>query len=159
MSLLRFFQERFGFTRNELTALIILSTVFLAGSAIKLWSPRRAMIPLHQVYAYAALDSQFLALSRTMQDTASSPRRTVANKRSAIPPQHSININSATQEELQALPGIGPAIAGRIIAYRTAHGQFTSVDNIADVKGIGPRTVERIRPFIVVRARGTVGTP
>jgi competence protein ComEA len=159
MRLLRFFQERFGFTRNELTALIVLSTMFLVGSAIKLWLPRRATLPLHQSFAYAALDSQFIALSRSTRDTATTPRHTAVKKASTVPAPGSINVNSASLEQLQSLPGIGPAIAGRIVAYREAHGPFKAVDGVAEVKGIGPRTLERIRPFISVRPHGQVGTP
>lgn len=154
MHLLRSFQERFGFTRNELTALIVLSTVFLAGSAIKLWGPSGTPIQAQRGFSYAAADSQFLALSRTLRDTTAKESRAIRTQAERLPAHGSININTASAEELQALPGIGPAIAGRIVAYRKEHGSFRTIDDVTEVKGIGPRILDRIRPFIVIRPAG-----
>jgi competence protein ComEA len=67
--------------------------------------------------------------------------------------QHSIELNSATVDELQKLPGVGPAIAQRIVAYRKEHGDFSKPDDVSSVRGIGPRTLERIRVYLVVRPR------
>ncbi len=59
-----------------------------------------------------------------------------------------LNINTASAEELQTLPNIGERMAERIIDYRTEHGDFASVDALQDVKGIGPKTIEKLRPFV-----------
>ena len=61
-----------------------------------------------------------------------------------------VNINTATQAELETLPGIGPAIAGRIIEYRENQGAFNGIEDIMNVSGIGPATFEKIRDFITV---------
>lgn len=65
-------------------------------------------------------------------------------------PAGSININTASLSELDALPGVGPAIAQRIIDYRSAHGKFHSVEEIKNVKGIGDKTFEKLKNYITV---------
>lgn len=61
---------------------------------------------------------------------------------------HHIGINSADARELAELPGIGEKTAQRIIQHRTEHGPFASVDALSDVRGIGHKTVEKLRPFV-----------
>ncbi len=61
-----------------------------------------------------------------------------------------VSINSATAEELDGLPGIGPSLAEQIIAYREAQGPFTSIDQLTDVPGIGPSKLEQLRPLVVL---------
>jgi competence protein ComEA len=61
-----------------------------------------------------------------------------------------IDINAATAEELESLPGIGPAIAERIIAERERIGGFVSVDDLARVEGISERMVDELRPLITI---------
>ncbi|MBK7405464.1 MAG: helix-hairpin-helix domain-containing protein [Phycisphaerales bacterium] len=58
-----------------------------------------------------------------------------------------INVNTAGAAELDLLPGIGPALASRIIADREAHGPFRSLDDLDRVSGIGPKTVAKLAPF------------
>ncbi len=61
-----------------------------------------------------------------------------------------VNINTATQDELESLPGIGPAIAQRIILYRETNGAFTSIEDIQKVEGIGQKKFEAIMYLITV---------
>jgi competence protein ComEA len=150
MNPLHSLQERFGFTRNELTAVLVLSTTFLVGAAIRLWTPAETPVSAHESFSYAQLDSQFLALSRTSVDTARAAPRSGPKKSASVPQPRSIDPNRATAGELQKLPGIGPAIAERIVAYRSTHGPFRTLEEICEVKGIGPRILERIRPYLVV---------
>lgn len=56
-----------------------------------------------------------------------------------------VDVNVADVAELTRLPGIGPALAARIVAYREEHGPYRSIDDLARVRGIGPATVERLR--------------
>lgn len=62
-----------------------------------------------------------------------------------------IDINRASAGELEALPGVGPALAARIVAFREANGPFATADGLDAVSGIGARTLERLRPFVAVR--------
>ena len=62
-----------------------------------------------------------------------------------------IDINTATEAELQGARGIGPAIARRIVEFRERNGPFRTVDDLDDVRGIGPATLERMRPYLTVR--------
>jgi competence protein ComEA len=64
-------------------------------------------------------------------------------------PAERIPLNQASAAELQRLPGIGPAISARIIAAR-AQQPFKSVEDLRRVSGIGPKTVEKLRPFVTV---------
>jgi competence protein ComEA len=59
-----------------------------------------------------------------------------------------VNVNTADLAALEALPGIGPELAQRILDYRQAHGPFAQVDDLLDVPGIGPGILEKIREEI-----------
>jgi len=61
-----------------------------------------------------------------------------------------LNLNTATKDELVALSGIGPAKAQAILDYRVQHGGFKSVDELKDVKGIGARRFEKLKPELTV---------
>ena len=59
-----------------------------------------------------------------------------------------INLNTATEQQLDSLPGVGPVTAAAIVAWRQANGKFTSVDQLAEVDGIGPARLEKLRPLV-----------
>jgi competence protein ComEA len=61
-----------------------------------------------------------------------------------------VDLNAATEDQFDALPGIGPVIAGRIVAWRQEHGRFTSVDELAEVQGIGDKLLARLREQVRV---------
>jgi len=61
-----------------------------------------------------------------------------------------ININTATVEQLQTLPKIGPKTAEAVVEYRNTHGNFNSVEDLLNVKGIGEKKLELLRPLVTV---------
>ena len=58
-----------------------------------------------------------------------------------------MDLNAATAAELDALPGVGPGLAARIVAKRDSLNGFEKVEDLQKVRGIGPATLERLRPF------------
>jgi comEA protein len=69
---------------------------------------------------------------------------------SSTKPIGKVNINAATATELDSLPGIGTAYAGRIIDYRTSHGGFKSIEELKNVKGIGDKTFEKLADLVTI---------
>jgi competence protein ComEA len=61
-----------------------------------------------------------------------------------------VSINSASAEQLDSLPGIGPSLAQQIIVFRETQGPFTSIDQLGDVPGIGPSKLEQLRPLVTL---------
>jgi competence protein ComEA len=61
-----------------------------------------------------------------------------------------IALNEAEEDDLRQLPGIGPSKAKAILDYRDQNGPFESINDLAKVKGIGPKTVARLRPFLTL---------
>lgn len=59
-----------------------------------------------------------------------------------------VSINEADAEQLETLPGIGPAMARRIVDYRNANGRFQSLEDLQNIRGIGPAVFARLRPYI-----------
>ncbi len=75
------------------------------------------------------------------------PAVLAANKK---PPAAPINLNTATSDELQQVPGIGPVTAEKILQMRKAYGPFKSVDDLRAIKGIGPKRLEKMRKYLTV---------
>ena len=74
----------------------------------------------------------------------------LANASSPADSEGLVNINLASVQQLSTLPGIGPAIAGRIIEYRESYGGFRAIEDIKQVKGIGDATFEKLKDLITV---------
>lgn len=65
-------------------------------------------------------------------------------------PAGPVDLNTATAEQLDGLPGVGPVTAAAIVAWRSANGRFASIDQLAEVDGIGPARLEKLRPLVRV---------
>ena len=66
------------------------------------------------------------------------------------PPSKPVNINTATSEELEQVPGIGPATAEKILQMRKSYGPFKSVDDLLAIRGLGPKRLEKMRKYLTV---------
>jgi competence protein ComEA len=78
--------------------------------------------------------------------TASTPKKAQAGPTAAAP----LNLNTATQAQLETLPGIGPAVAARILEYRQKNGSFKKVEELMNVKGIGEKSFLKIKALITI---------
>ena len=69
---------------------------------------------------------------------------------SGATPAAPVDLNAASEADLDALPGVGPTTARAIVAYREAHGPFQHVDDLTDVQGIGPARLDALRELVKV---------
>ena len=82
--------------------------------------------------------------------TSSGPKAASPSNKLHAPSEGKVNINTADATELQRLPGVGPSTAEAILEYRSQIRRFNSVDQLDDVKGIGPKKLEKMRPFVAL---------
>ena len=75
------------------------------------------------------------------------------------PPLKPININTANSEELQQVPGIGPATADKILQMRKSYGAFKSVDDLLSIRGIGKKRLEKMRKSLTVSKSASLNKP
>jgi competence protein ComEA len=114
----------------------VADAIDLAGGALP-----RANLDLLNLAAIVVDGTQILVPSGTSAVSVAGP--TAGPTSPAL-----VNLNSADQAMLETVPGLGPVKAGAILAYRTEIGGFTSIDQLLEVTGIGPATLESIRPFV-----------
>jgi competence protein ComEA len=90
-----------------------------------------------------------VAGERPARAAATRSRRT-GTARTRKPPPGPIELNTASPQQLGTLPGLGPALAERIVAFREANGDFASVDELLDVAGMTQRRLDAIAPYLIV---------
>lgn len=71
-------------------------------------------------------------------------------------PSGVVNVNTASVDQLQLLPRVGPTVAARIVEHRESHGEFRAPEDLLLVKGIGEATLERLEPYITVSGETTL---
>ncbi|MDE2797188.1 MAG: helix-hairpin-helix domain-containing protein [Gemmatimonadota bacterium] len=145
----------FTFNRNEQIILLLLCGVLIVGIVIRyLDSKNPDHIPDFEVHKNAVEAPSSEEKTEVPQVTSLTQRQSsaeVPSPKEKVPQVGElININSATAKEFERLHGIGPQIAGRIVAYREKNGAFKRVDDITKVRGIGPKTLERLRPHLTM---------
>jgi competence ComEA-like helix-hairpin-helix protein len=155
-------QQRLALTRTETNTLSVLTLVFAVGLA---GSAASRYVPPAELDQAVAMDSLFLALAAgpldadhdaAVDDEGAEPESgnnaPVRTRSPATPASlRPIDINTASAAALQQLPRIGPAMAARIVEHRETFGPFRRVEDLGAVRGIGPATLERLRPLVVVR--------
>lgn len=146
-------QQHVALTQAELSALSVLSLLFLGGLLAQNFAARGVPFPPE---IYAEDDARFAALAAASpaahehalpQPAPEEARRTPAQR---LVFTGVLDLNTASATELERLPRVGPALAGRIVAHREANGAFGSVDELRRVKGIGAKTLEVLRPHVRV---------
>lgn len=150
-------------TANERKALWFLALVALSGSGVRLW---RAQGSAPSLEGSAGLERQ---IQRAESAAVGRDRATAPKRRSRAPaePQPKqlgstlepltppvavlsvpIDLDRASQSEIESLPGIGPALAKRIVDHRDSAGAFGRLGALCDVRGVGPALVEKLRPLV-----------
>ncbi len=116
-------------------------------------SPERGTTNIPR-FDYLQSDSEFVSRARlpiTDVKVHRDPRLTDGPTAKSRPKEKSVNLNTASRTALLDLPGVGPAYADRILAYRASRGLFRTIDELALVKGIGTKRLEKMRPFLTLR--------
>jgi competence protein ComEA len=141
-------REFLGFTPPEQRVILLLIGAFLAGWGIRLVREAHGG---NRAYDYAAVDSEFDARSSAFAAARAESTRSAGiggeSRAGRKPAGAIVNLNTASKDELISLPGIGNAIAERIISYRSVHGRFRSLKDLGRVKGIGKKKLERLVPL------------
>lgn len=132
-------QQRLSITRHEGLAVLTLATLFLLGLTVR--HVQEQQVPP------VAVDS---LVAQSGADSAAADAARPVPPPSSPSAEHPLNVNTASPEALTALPGIGPALSKRIEAYRSTQRPFQRVDELKRVSGIGPKTLETLRPMIRV---------
>lgn len=160
-------QTRVGFSGPEATAALVLLGAL--GAGLTIGQVRSASDPVPADF-YAAADEAFAEAAEAgpaappteaapppADMPADAPAAVVAEaevaeaaapRRTSKPAPARTNLNTASEAELQRLPGIGPALAGRIVAYREANGPFRDPSGVTGVKGIGEKTFAKLAPWV-----------
>lgn len=129
--------------------LLCLSIPFQAYRALRWYHP----LAQGQVQIEHTVDQQALFTgrisSRSQGANQSAPSKQGTNP-DTTPTEQKVNLNTATEAELETLPGIGPKKAQAILEYRETHGFFSSYEALLDVDGIGPATLERLKPYLTL---------
>ncbi len=141
-------QMRLNLTRREGTALLTFGALLALGLAAQAWQHRPPALPDD---AYAEADRLF-AEAGTFPDAPDAPGRSSPLADAPVVPARAerLDLNTASADELERLPRIGPALAARILAYRARHGGFRRVEELTAVPGIGDKTLARLHPYLTV---------
>ena len=140
-------QVRWGLSQTETKTITLVLSLLLAGLVFKHF---RSQYVLFDPGDYAHLDASYAAASRAFRADS------LSQLEAGFGP---VNVNIASSIELQRLPRIGPAMAARIVDHRSKRGPFATLESLMDVPGIGPKTLEQLKPLVVLAADTSTAQP
>ena len=152
--------HRAGFTRSEAAVIVFLAASLLSGATIRALQRDETGTPLDVRQSLSRQDSVFAAQANARliapsgadeRDKRASETIERTGTSGAADTPSIVDINTATGRAFETLPGIGPATAEKIIEHRRTHGPFSRVEDLMNVKGIGPKKFEKLRQFITVK--------
>ena len=163
--MLKKFSEKIGFTQTEIKVVLFLTVLFVIGLGAKYLFFQNGIADAKK-YDYSAQDSLFEAIKISdnvngdkeidskvvdyKQEVLDFNTTNFKNSKKEVPPEKSININTASLEDLIKLPGIGEKTAGSILDLRKKITRFKKLDDILNVKGIGTSKLNKIKRYIYI---------
>lgn len=162
--MLEILSKKIGLTQTELKISLFVIIVFVFGLSYKVFFDKHEVVP-YQIFDYSEEDEKFFssktdsALTDSVQSGLGSEgyknevldfdSKNFKEYKKKIPPKEkSINLNTASVNELVNLPGVGEKIAQSIVEYRKKIKRFTSVNQLLDVDGIGDSKLNKIKKFV-----------
>jgi competence ComEA-like helix-hairpin-helix protein len=135
-------------TPGERQALGFLVFLALSGASVRLWRANRPV----QAPSVAALEVQLGRVDSAQRAPKRGRKAAAPKKDTARVLAGPVDLDRATAEEIEALPGIGPALAARIVAHRDSTGSFGSMDALCEVRGVGSAMAKRLSPLVTFSA-------
>jgi len=141
-----------GFTPDEKKAVIFLTAAFMAGTAILAYKKSHpGFAPgLKTVIAGLPAPADSVTVQSLSDGDGTGAGEALSKQSRKYFPVQRVNLNQATQQALEKLPNIGPAMARRIIDYRAAQGGFKKTEELRKVKGIGPKRLSQLMKHVTV---------
>jgi len=132
----------FSFTPQEAKAIIFLIVILLIGSGVTLYKK------YHPDFAPELLLKENRHIEKKVLEP---PKRSVTSENLETNTSNKkINLNTATLKELDSLPGIGKELGKRILDYRESKGNFSSIEELKKIKGIGQKTFEKLKDLVTI---------